>query len=205
MPMRTHELHPSMVHAPLALLPMTAFVDLAAATRPHDRRLDRLGTRLWWTTAGVALATGLAGMAASQEVDPADDRTRDMMFLHGIGNLGLVLAAFGMASFRSRHPSNLTGAITGLLASGAAMYTAYLGGEMVYAHGLGVKGLDRRASEAAPLLSGEGVRRLGTDAGRGLAWLVRRAVRAVSGEERIDRGALGPIAEAGTGGESVRH
>src|SRR5512133_4063581 len=77
MPMRTHELHPSLVHAPLALLPMTAFVDVAAAMRPRDRRLDRFGARLWWTTAGVALATGLAGMAASQEVELQEDRVRD--------------------------------------------------------------------------------------------------------------------------------
>src|SRR5690242_9993595 len=174
MPMRTHELHPSMVHLPLALLPLTAFV-------------------------------GLAGMAASQEVDPADDRTRDMMFLHGIGNFGLVLAAFGMATYRSRYASNLTVAITGLLASGAATYTAYLGGELVYAKGLGVKGIDRRAAEAPPLFSGEGARRLGVDAIAGLSWLVRRATRAVRGEERIDRAALGPIAEAGTGGEAARH
>jgi uncharacterized membrane protein len=204
MPMRTHELHPSMVHLPLTLLPMTAFVDLAAATRPRDRRLDRLGQRLWWATAGVALATGLAGMAASQEVEPADDRARDMMFLHGIGNFGLVLAAFGMAAWRSRHPSNLTGAITGLLASGAATYTAYLGGELVYATGLGVRALDPRASDAPALLSAAGARRLVTDAAAGLSWLVTRGRRALRGE-RIDRAALGPIAEAGTGGESLQH
>ncbi len=205
MPMRTHELHPSMVHLPLTLLPLTAFVDLAAATRPRDRRLDRLGRRLWWTASGLSLATGLAGMAASQEVEPADGRTRDMMFLHGIGNFGLVLAAFGMATYRSRHPSNLTVAVAGLLASGAAIYTAYLGGELVYAKGLGVKGLDARASQAPPLLSAAGARRLGTDAVAGLSWLLTRAARALRGVERIDRAALGPIAEVGTGGEAVRH
>ncbi len=198
MPLRTHELHPSLVHAPLTLLPLTAFVDLAAALRPRDRRLDRLGHRLWWVTAGTGLAAGLAGMAASQEVGVEDDRVRDMMFLHGLGNFGLVLAAFGMASFRGGHPSNLTGAMTGLLASGAAIYTAYLGGQLVYAHGTGVKTVDPHAADAPLLFSGEGAARLATDAARGLSWLVRRAYRAVTGEERIDRAALGPIAEAGT-------
>ena len=55
MPLRTHELHPSLVHAPLVLLPATAVVDLLAATRPLDRRLDRTARRLWWMTAGGAL------------------------------------------------------------------------------------------------------------------------------------------------------
>jgi uncharacterized membrane protein len=201
MALHTHELHPSMVHMPLALLPMAALVDLAAAMRPRDRTLDRLGCRLWWLAAGTGLATGLAGMAASQEIDPRDPHTRDMTFLHGIGNLGLVLAAFGVATLRTGRRATFASAAGGLLASGAAMYTAYLGGELVYAHGVGVRQIDRDAERTPLLLSAEGARRLAVDAGRGLGWLLARAYRAVSGQERVDRTALGPIAEAGTGGE----
>ncbi|WP_242344739.1 DUF2231 domain-containing protein [Anaeromyxobacter terrae] len=201
MPMRTHELHPSLVHAPLALLPATALVDLAAALRPRDLRLDRLGRNLWWTTAAAGLVTGLAGMAASQEIELRSAHARDMMFTHGIGNLAVVLAAVGISAWRTRNAANLTSAASGLLAAGAASYTAYLGGELVYTHGAGVKVLGGAAAEAPALFSGEGVARLGRDAGRGLGWLLRRAYRAVSGRERVARGALGPIAEAGTGAE----
>jgi uncharacterized membrane protein len=198
MPMRTHELHPSIVHAPLVLLPATAVVDLMAAVRPLDRRLDRAARRLWWATAGGSLFVGLTGMAASQEIELGEDRARDMMFLHGLGNFTLVLAAFGVAAYRTRHRATLTTAIAGLAASGASIYTAYLGGELVYTHGAGVKRLGGAAAEAPALFSRQAPARLVRDAVRGLGWLLSRGSRAVSGREKVDRSALGPIAEVGT-------
>jgi uncharacterized membrane protein len=202
MSMRTHELHPSLVHAPLVLLPASALVDLAAALRPRDRRLDRLGRNLWWTTASAGLLAGLAGMAASQEIELRSGHAKDMMFTHGLGNLGIVVAAAGISAWRTRNAANLTSAASGLLAAGAAVYTAYLGGELVYTHGAGVKVLGGAAAEAPALFSAEGVERLGRDAVRGLGWLLKRGYRAVSGRERVERSALGPIAEAGTGAEA---
>lgn len=190
MPMRTHELHPSVVHFPLVLLPTTALVDLLAAVRPFDRRLDRVGRRLWWTTAGGALLVGLTGMAASQEIGAQDRRAQDVMFLHGIGNFGLVLAAFGVATWRARHRASLTSAFAGLAASAASAYTAYLGGELVYAHGVGVRPLGGVAAETPPLLSAAAPARLARDAGRGLAWLLSRARRAAQGQQKIDSGAV---------------
>ena len=195
MPLRTHELHPSLVHAPLALLPAAAAVDLLAALSPRDRRLDRLGRGLWWAVAGGGLFVGLTGMAASQEIELRSDRARDMMFLHGIGNLAIVLSGFGVAAWRARNPASLTSAAAGLLASGAAIYTAYLGGELVYSHGAGVKPLGGAAAESPPLFSAEGPGRLARDAGRGLRWLLSRGWRAVTEREKVDRGALGPVAE----------
>lgn len=190
MPMRTHELHPSVVHAPLALLPATALVEALAAVRPLDRRLDRAGRRLWWITAGGALFVGLTGMAASQEVALGDRRARDVMFLHGIGNFGLVLAAFGVATWRTTHRASLTSAFAGVAASLASLYTAYLGGELVYTHGAGVKALGGAAAEAPSLLSAAAPGRLARDAGRGLAWLLSRGRRAAEGREPIDGGAV---------------
>jgi uncharacterized membrane protein len=190
MPMRTHELHPSVVHAPLVLLPATAVVDLLAAVRPLDRRLDRTARRLWWMTAGGALFVGLTGMAASQEIEAGNRRARDVMFLHGIGNFGLVLAAFGVATWRTRHRASLTSAFAGVAASMASLYTAYLGGELVYSHGVGVKALGGAAAETPPLLSAAAPRRLARDAGRGLVWLLSRSRRAAAGREGIDPGAV---------------
>jgi len=199
MALRTHELHPSLVHAPLVLLPATAIVDLLAALRPLDRRLDHVARRLWWATAGGSLFVGLTGMAASQEIELGDDRARDQMFLHGVGNVALVLAAFGVATYRTRHRATLTSAIAGLVASTASIYTAYLGGELVYTHGAGVKRLGGAAAEAPALFSARAPGRLARDAVRGLGWLLSRGTRAVSGRQRVDRGALGAIAEVGTG------
>jgi uncharacterized membrane protein len=205
MTMRTHELHPAIVHAPLALLPTAAIFDLVAAGLPRDRRLDAAGRSLWWATTASALAAGLAGMAASQEVELRTDPARDMMFLHGIGNVTLLLAAAGVATWRTRNHASLTSAITGLVASGAAMYTAYLGGELVYSHGAGVKTLGGAPAEMPALFSGQGVARLGRDAVKGLGWLLGRAAKAVTGREKVDRHALGPIGEAGGAAETITH
>ncbi|MFT3913821.1 MAG: hypothetical protein QM704_06845 [Anaeromyxobacteraceae bacterium] len=202
MTLRTHELHPAIVHAPLALLPFAAGVEVLAAVRPRDRRLDRFGRRLWWTTAGSALLVGLTGMAASQEIELESPQARDKLFLHGIGNFGLVAAAFGVAAWRSAHRASATSAASAIVATAASVYTAYLGGDIVYAHGAGVKVLGGPPAQNPGLFSREAPGRLARDAGRGLAWLLRRAGRAITGKERVDRAALGPIAEVGTGAEA---
>jgi uncharacterized membrane protein len=196
MPLRTHELHPALVHAPLVLLPATAVVDLLAALSPRDRRLDRAARRLWWATAGGSLFVGLTGMAASQEIELKSDHARDMMFVHGIANFALVLSAFGVASWRARNRASLTSALTGLFATGASLYTAYLGGELVYSHGAGVKALGGAATGTPPLFSREGPGRLARDAVLGLRWLLSRGYRAVTRQQLVDRDALGAIAQA---------
>jgi uncharacterized membrane protein len=197
MPIRTHELHPSIVHAPLVLLPAAAVIDLLATLSPRDRRLERASRRLWWATAGGGLVVGLSGMAASQEIELRSDHARDMMFVHGIGNLTIVLSAFGIAAWRARNRASFTSTMAGFAAAGAAIYTAYLGGELVYSHGAGVKPLGGAAADAPPLFSREGPARLARDAARGLRWLLSRGYRAVTRQQLVDRNALGAIATAG--------
>src|SRR4051794_16442831 len=135
MGMHVHELHAALVHSPLVLLPTAATVDLAAALS-GNRHHAHLGSQLWWAGAGAGLLAGVAGLAASQEVKSASRRTSDMMWLHGAGNVSLVLAALGMAAWRRGHRPTVTQAAVGLLACGASLYTAYLGGEMVYGEGM---------------------------------------------------------------------
>jgi hypothetical protein len=135
-------------------------------------------------------------MAASQEIELRSDHARDMMFVHGIGNLAIVVSAFGVAAWRARNRASLTSAIAGFVAAGAATYTAYLGGELVYSHGAGVKALGGAAAETPPLFSREGPGRLARDAMRGLRWLLSRGYRAYTRQQLVDRDALGPIARA---------
>jgi uncharacterized membrane protein len=191
MTLRTHELHPSLVHMPLTILPAAAIVETLAARARGPRRwvLNRAGRALWWATTGSALLAGLAGMAASQEIDVRSDHARDQMFLHGIGNLGLVLSALGVAVWRTRHRASVATAGLGLGAVAAGIYTAYLGGELVYRHGAGVKVLGGFTAEQPALFSRAGAKTLGKDAGRGLAWLLRRTGRAVTAREKARRGA----------------
>lgn len=202
MAMKLHELHPTMIHAPLVLLPAAAAVDLMAAQTWHPRTA-RLGARLWWWGTGAGLLAGLAGMAASQEVKGGDQEVDDAMYLHGIGNLGLVLAAAGMAIFRTRRRPSITSATIGLAACGAAIYTAYLGGELVYGSGVGVKAMSEKAKSGVQpgvpdLFSAEAPLRLLADAAKGLAWLLGRTVELLRGQKPLEKAALtGSEAPAG--------
>jgi uncharacterized membrane protein len=190
---RVHELHPTLIHAPLVLLPTTVIVDLAA-TFSGDRHLDRAGRTLWWGIVGSGLLAGVAGMAASQEVK-ADKQPRDMMLLHGLGNVTLVLGAVGVAMWRASHRASLFSNLVGLGAFAFATYTGWLGGEMVYTHGVGVKELtmkDEELDQLSPrLFSRQAPVRILRDAVKGLGWLLGRARRVFSGSELLDPGAYG--------------
>ena len=106
MAMRVHEVHAAAAHAPLVILPAAALVDLAASLS-DDRRQARLGRRLWWLGVGAATATGVAGLAASQEIKAEDERIADMMWLHGAANFGILLGATAIALVRTfRRPAS---------------------------------------------------------------------------------------------------
>lgn len=191
MAMRTHELHPALVHYPLALLPAAAIVDALAAARPRSGGLDRAGRALWWATAGGGLLAGLAGMAASQEIELGSEHARDRLVVHGLGNLALVLSAFGVAAWRTRHRASAPVAGLGAAAALASQYTAYLGGRLVYGQGAGVQALGGFTAEQPGLLSRAAPRALAADAARGLGWLLRRAGRVIARRGRLDAGVEG--------------
>jgi uncharacterized membrane protein len=194
MGMHVHELHAAMIHTPLALLPTAATVDLAAAIS-GNRHTASLGRQLWLAGAGGGLLAGIAGLAASQEVKSDDARTSDMIWLHGIGNTGLVLGALGMVAWRRTHRPTVTQAALGLLACGVSLYTAYLGGEMVYGRGVGVRPMPgytgSGVQSSPPVLSRAAPGAFVRDAWRGLRWLLSRTVEAVAGRKPIDPGAFG--------------
>jgi len=194
MGMHVHELHAASTHAPLVLLPAAALVDLAAAMS-GDRRQDALGRKLWWLGVGAGALAGVAGMAASQEIKAEEARSEDMMWLHGAANFTILLGATGVALWRTFRRPSLGSAAIGLGACAAAMYTAYLGGEMVYAHGVGVRTMPWIAPtgirKSPPVLSTAAPGTFVRDVVKGFAWLVRRTVRAFSGRQPVSRGAYG--------------
>lgn len=195
MGMRLHELHAAVIHAPLALVPTAAALDLVAAiSGDEDGASARVGRALWGVGAGAALFAGLAGFAASQEVKADDPLAQDMMLVHGAGNLGLTLAAIGVAAWRATNGPSLLTAAMGLVASMGSVYTAYLGGELVYGSGVGVKALTtapQGVRDSPPLLSPEAPRKFVTDAVKGVVWLVDGLKRWMSGAHRPSRQALG--------------
>ena len=183
-----HESHPMLVHLPLTLLPAAAGADLVAALR-GEPGMARAGRELWVAAMLSGLAAGLTGLASSQEVTTEEKSARDMMFLHGMGNLTLVLGTGAMALWRLRRGPTRRSAGLGLLATLAVGYTAYLGGEMVYSHEVGVK-RSARAVHSPPLLSRQAPGRLLVDALRGVRWLLSSLGRTVSGREHLAHEAL---------------
>jgi uncharacterized membrane protein len=175
-PMRTHELHPQLVHVPLTLLPLAAATDLAAAIT-RSKKLDRMGRRFWLLGCAGGVFAGLAGLAASQEVEVDAPATDDMMYLHGAGNVAILTASTGLALWRLAHRATLGSAAFGLSACTLSLFTAYLGGEMVYRHGVGVG-----TTEPPPLLSRSAPFTLARDAVRGVGWLARRTSALLAGE-----------------------
>jgi len=191
MAMHVHEVHAAAVHAPLVLLPAAAAVDLAAALT-GDRSRAALGRRLWWLNVGAAAFAGVAGLAASQEIKADDPEAQDMLWLHGIGNVGALLGGIGLAFWRSFRRPSIGQAAIGLAASGLALFTAYLGGEMVYGRGVGVRTQPALAPngvrQSPRLLSASAPRVFIRDAARGVAWMFRRA-RAIRPARALPRAA----------------
>ncbi|RKG68226.1 DUF2231 domain-containing protein [Corallococcus sp. CA054B] len=176
--MLLHELHPSVVHMPLALLPTAAVADLIVVTT-GDRAWEKVGRRLWVAGAASAVFAGVAGLAASQEVRMDAPRARKMTVVHGVGNALITLGALGLMAWRMGRPPTIVTTALGLAACASALVTAALGGKMVYEQGIGINPMPRDTPQGSLkqplLLSREAPMALLKDAGRGAAWLLSQA------------------------------
>jgi uncharacterized membrane protein len=162
MSVRLAELHPSLVHFPIALLPAAVGADLLARLTDSDG-LAEAGRVLMPVAAASAVVSAAAGLIAQEEV-VAEGKARDLLATHRTINLALTAIGTAMAAYRMgvRRPGAGYLAV-GLAGLGALSYSAYLGGKMVYEHGVGVKpadGLrDGDSPELAPGQFGEAARR----------------------------------------------
>lgn len=192
--MLLHELHPSVVHAPLALLPTAAVADLIAVTT-GDRAWAKVARRVWVAGTLSGVFAGIAGLAASQEVRMDSPRARDMTFIHGLGNAVILLGAMGVTGWRLKREPTVTTTVLGLAACGLALYTASLGGKMVYELGVGINPMPEDSPQGTlkgpPLLSARAPVTLVKDALRGVKWLVSRTRELLTGAKPLAPGAEG--------------
>jgi uncharacterized membrane protein len=137
MAMRLQEVHPSLVHYPLAFLPLAVATD-ALGYLTGRRRLLQAGRWATLLTAAGAAAAGTTGLIAQEQV-AAEGEARDLLVTHRTLNVALTLTMTGLAAWRWRRraPTPVSLAIS-TLGLGALAYSAYLGGRMVYEHGVGV-------------------------------------------------------------------
>jgi uncharacterized membrane protein len=151
MSMRLQEIHPALVHFPIALLPTSIMAD-ALGRATGNRSLLELGRLTMPVAAASAALAGIFGLVSQQAVE-LDDETTDLLITHRNLNLGAIALTAVMAAtrMRARRPS-LGYLAAGLAGMATVTYSAYLGGHMVYEHGVGVSEAGGLNEEMAPPL-----------------------------------------------------
>lgn len=152
MPPRLQEIHPSLVHFPIALMPLSIGADLLG-TLTGNRALSQAGKVLMPIAAGAAAISATAGLVAQQEVN-AEGVAGDLLVTHRNLNLSLTAISALMAARRLGEEKAGAGYLAlGLAGLGVLSYSAYLGGKMTYEHGMGVKPADGLSKGETPALS----------------------------------------------------
>jgi uncharacterized membrane protein len=169
--LRLQELHPTIVHTPIALLPLAVGAEILGAIT--DRQVFRtFGRRAITLAAAGAVGAVVTGLIAGEEVN-VEGETRDMLQTHRNLNALATVVAITMAVWRHQvrkpGPAYLAAGLAGV---GVVGYTAYLGGELVYEHGVGVDPAKGVWRPDAPQLSrrqfGEFMRDAAVDVWHGL-------------------------------------
>jgi uncharacterized membrane protein len=161
MPIGLQEMHPAVVHFPIAFLPLSLGAD-ALGRLTGDYVLMDMGRRLMPLAAASAVNAAAFGLVAQQAVR-AEGQAHDLLVTHRTLNAGLVALTTALAAARVRRRRPGLGYLAvGLAAAGVMGYSAYLGGRMSYEHGVGVKaagGLNEaRGPEVRPGNLGESAR-----------------------------------------------
>jgi len=138
MPLRLHEVHPSIVHFPLTLVPLSLALDAIGWMTGRKAFCDT-ARAIMPVAAASTLVTGAAGLIAQESVR-AEGRAHDILITHRNLNLGLAGLVVALAASRTARDEPSSGYLLAGLAGVLGMtYTAYLGGKMVYGHGVGVQ------------------------------------------------------------------
>jgi uncharacterized membrane protein len=138
MPVGLQEMHPAVVHFPIALLPLSLGAD-ALGRLTGDYTLMEMGRRTMPVAAASAINAAAVGLMAQQAVR-AEGQAHDILVTHRTLNAGLVALTTAMAVARVRRQRPGLGYLAlGLSALGVMGYSAYLGGRLPYEHGVGVK------------------------------------------------------------------
>jgi uncharacterized membrane protein len=146
--------------------------DLIGRLTNNDSLMD-MGRQLMPVAAASVAATGIAGFAA-QEAVKTSDVSHDILVTHRTLNIGLLALSVGLAAVRSRSRRPSTGyLLAGLAGAALVTYSGYLGGRMVYAHGVGVAPADGIEPERTPEVPHDGFGR----AARASASNVGQAIR----------------------------
>lgn len=156
MSMGLQEVHPALVHMPLAFAPLSIVSDIAGVVT-DDPSLIAVGRATIGLAAASAAVAAVTGLIAQEEVI-AEGRASDHLATHRNLNLVGGMALAGMALWRRDHDPGRGYIALGAGILGTMFYTAYLGGKMVYDHGVGVKAAGGTRADVPELRWGENAR-----------------------------------------------
>jgi uncharacterized membrane protein len=132
--------------------------DLIGRLTDNDSLME-MGRQLMPLAAASVAATGIAGFAA-QEAVKTSDASHDLLVTHRTLNIGLLALSVGLAAIRSRSRRPSAGyLLAGLAGAALVTYSGYLGGRMVYTHGVGVAPADGIEPERTPEMPHDGLGR----------------------------------------------
>jgi len=157
------DLHPAVVHFPIALAVVGALMELIymLLQRSWVRWCGPVLLTLGLAGSGVAYFSGNAvhDKAVDQGVPHAAIEKHEQSCLWALGSLGL--ATLLSWAVRTSGRGLWLSALVAIAAAGLTVYTGYLGGELVYRHGAGrVKAAARAAptTHAVPRTTKRGAR-----------------------------------------------
>lgn len=175
MAIHLQQMHPALVHLPIALLPLAVGADLLGCVT-GSKSLHSFGQKAIGIAAVGAVASAVTGLIAGEEVNVEGD-SRDMLMTHRNLNFVATVVAGCMALWRAEHRRpNAIYLGAGTAGIGVVAYTAYLGGKLVYESGVGVEpahGVYR--ADAPALKTGQGsafFKTAGTDLVHGVQHMI---------------------------------
>jgi uncharacterized membrane protein len=160
-----HPVHPMLIVFPLGLLSTAVIFDVLYLVTRNE---DLAGFSFWAITAGIVggLAAAVFGLIDWLGI-PKGTRAKAIGLTHGTGNV-IVVGLFAVSwLLRREDPAFLPDVLPlllGLFAAGLALFTAWLGGELVYRLRVGVD--DEAHVDAASSLRRSGVVEVEGPAGR---------------------------------------
>ena len=175
MAIHLQEMHPALVHLPIALLPQAVGADMAGSVTGNNTMLP-FGQKAICIAAAGAVASAVTGLIAGEEVN-VKSVSQDMLITHRNLNFIATVIATGLAIWRVNHRKP-TAAYLGIGAAsvGILAYTVYLGGKLVYNVGVGVEPAQGVYRSDAPALKsgqvGAFVKTAGTDLLHGVQHMV---------------------------------
>jgi len=179
MAIHLQEMHPALVHLPIALLPLAVGADVIGSLTDNKSALS-FGQKAICIAAAGAVASAATGLIAGEEVN-VKGATEDKLITPRNLNFIATVVATSMALWRVNHRKP-NAAYLGFGAAGVGIlaYSAYLGGKLVYDVGVGVEPAHGVYRSDAPKLKFGQVRSFVKTAGTDLVHGVQHMVQEVA-------------------------